>query len=232
MEQNTQEIIKKWAKQNNINSKIVEKVLSNLTASDYVSIDAAIENHNFDELSNIFYNTLSTVSESYKVLSLNLPNEMLNEFYSELIRTPTQLIVEYYNFSLTNTLTPNQLYSIVYEDLVSSVNSSAVPNVNQTQTSQNSSNQPPRKDIQNPQLMLKQLQDKLKAMSNQKVTVQGNNATNDIKTVTGVDIDNTNPENTKVVTSNGGNDTEVYNLTDVELVNEMNYIVKMAGIKR
>lgn len=250
MENQAISLLQKWAKANNIDPTSFKAVVKSLTASDFVSLQTAFDNNDYYAVSDIFYATKAELSESFKLFNYNLHESIVpNKVFSDVLKlSETQLKYVVSDILSFNTqLTYNHIRSLVYEALTSSVTSNVTQSASnpndinsqqsqqQQQTPQQSqATQTPQQNQPNQIDLLKQLQTALQSKPNSKINISNpENGTSNIQTVSGIDIDPNNPENTKVVASDGStnDNVNIYDLNDIDLVNEeLKDFNRLAGI--
>jgi hypothetical protein len=263
MENQTLMLLQKWAKANNTGSAQFKEVSKSLTASDYVSLQTAFDNKDYDAVTDIFYSVQAETSESFDNFNKNLHESIVpNDIYSQVLQLNEQQLRRVVSdmIPFNTQLTLNHLRSVVYEGIKryrkmeEALTSSVTSNVNSSTSNPNDINSPesqqaqqsqpqnPQTQVQNQQQnhpnqidMLKQLQTALQSKPNSKINISNpTNGTSSIQTVSGIDIDPNDPENTKVVASDGSaGDVNIYDLNDIDLVNEeLQDFDRLAGIKK
>lgn len=202
----------------------VSKVLEMMDAGDFVSINSAMDAGDNRQIMQILQKYRAQVSESFGLFKTHLvpvyhKSQMVSEVRSMGIE---DLQGHLRHMSGTEHLTIQEMRTLVYEDITSSL-----PNSIATQNAQSAQQGAEQGGQQNPVVAAKLKQQSLQQNSgnqNFKVSVPGVNGSTDVQSVMGVDIGDS-PEKSLVVTQDTSKpgQVQVFPMNSVNTVNEDEY---------
>lgn len=202
----------------------VSKVLEMMDAGDFVAVNSAMDAGDNRQILQILQKYRAQVSESFGLFKTHLvpvyhKNQMVSEVRSMGIE---DLHGHLRHMSGTEHLTIQEMRTLVYEDITSSL-----PNSIATQNAQSSQQGADQGGQQNPVVAAKLKQQSLQQNSgnqNFKVSVPGVNGSTDVQSVMGVDIGDS-PEKSLVVTQDTSKpgQVQVFPMNSVNTVNEDEY---------
>ena len=247
---NIQDVLHKWAKSVGYDESDIDEILEALEASDYVTIDCAINEKNWDLVKQVFNRTQANLTESvfggdlYE--SQDVIVSMINgldiiQLYEYYQKIPTSSIS-------TSCMTINEVKTQVYmhgivEEILSStqpaqsavkpltsVNKVASRPPQATQQMQNQNKPQAQAQPQN-QSMQDLMKKQTSLSADQEVEVLGSDGNAQTQNIVSVDVDHNAPQNTKVLTrsSTNPNNTEEHSLDDITLFEKD--ILRLSGIK-
>lgn len=202
----------------------VKQVLDMMDAGDFVAVNSAMDAGDNRQILQILQKYRAQVSESFGLFKTHLvpvynKNQMVSEVRSMGIE---DLQGHLRHMSGTENLTIQEMRTLVYEDITTSL-----PNSIATQNNQNAQQGGEQGGQQNPVVAAKLKQQSLQQNSgnqNFKVSVPGVNGSADVQSVMGVDIGDS-PEKSLVVTQDNSKpgQVQVFPMNSVNTVNEDEY---------